>query len=156
MRYFLDCEFDGHLGSLLSMALFREDGVGFYIVTTNQASDPWVLENVIPIMDEYPTSSKAPIPENDLYKWIHWLLYQDESNDIVVIADSPVDFTYFTKAISTDSKGEWRSVDYPKLTLVVENVECWPCDIPYAVRHNAAYDALALRMFILDRDDESI
>lgn len=32
MKYYLDCEFDGYRGSLLSLALVREDGESLYLI----------------------------------------------------------------------------------------------------------------------------
>ena len=49
MRYYIDCEFDGHNGPLLSIALVAEGGAGIHIRTNEQPRDPWVIENVAPI-----------------------------------------------------------------------------------------------------------
>lgn len=50
MRYYLDTEFDGFGGPLLSLALVREDGASFYVVTSASAENEWVKANVEPIL----------------------------------------------------------------------------------------------------------
>ena len=57
MRYALDTEFNGFGGQLLSLALVREDDFSLYITYDRQGLliDPWVQDNVIPIMDKIRT-----------------------------------------------------------------------------------------------------
>jgi len=62
-RFYIDCEFDGHNGPLLSMALVREDGYGLHISTTNDASDPWVIQNVLPLMSKHNAELHAMAPQ---------------------------------------------------------------------------------------------
>ena len=51
MRYWIDCEYNGFGGQLLSLALVREDGHNLYIVyDVIQELDPWVKKNVMPIL----------------------------------------------------------------------------------------------------------
>jgi hypothetical protein len=51
MRYYLDTEFNGSGGALLSFALLREDGAAIYGIMPLPANvEPWVNENVIPIL----------------------------------------------------------------------------------------------------------
>ena len=52
MRYFLDTEFNGFGGALLSLALVPEDGDEFYVtLDCPDPLDPWVERNVIPYLD---------------------------------------------------------------------------------------------------------
>jgi hypothetical protein len=49
VRYFLDTEFNGFGGTLLSLALVPEDGEEFYaIIASDDPLHPWVERNVIP------------------------------------------------------------------------------------------------------------
>ena len=50
MKYYLDTEFDGLGGKLISFALVREDGNSVSYVVQDYADDPWVQANVIPIL----------------------------------------------------------------------------------------------------------
>ena len=64
MKLFIDCEFNGYQGALISMALVPEMGEPFYHVlnTDGVKIDPWVRENV---MDRliYNHRGDYPIPE---------------------------------------------------------------------------------------------
>lgn len=117
MRYYIDCEFDGHGGPLLSIALVREDGRSIHIGVLMEARDPWVVENVVPIMGRHGAT----------------------------FADSPVDIGRFCSALTTSPLGGWASAEYPLMTFEVHNVDCYPTTLEGAVQHNAWWDAMALR-----------
>ncbi len=143
MRYYLDCEFDGHNGPLLSMALVEESGRSIHIKTTEEAKDPWVAENVVPKMDDHAAGAMSRVPINSVGGSIRRFIGQDDHP--VFIADSPVDIGRFCAAISTGADGGWASADYPRMSFEVHNVDCYPTDLPGAVQHNAWWDAMALR-----------
>jgi len=140
-RYYIDCEFDGHDGPLLSLAMVREDGVSIHIRTLAEPKDPWVIANVWPLMTEQ---------DADFMTMTDWV--GGDIRDFIggdpqphVIADSPVDIARFCQAVSTGEDGGWASADYERMTFTVENVDCYPTDLPGAVQHNAWWDARALR-----------
>lgn len=141
MRYYVDCEFDGHNGPLLSIALVREDGESVYSRTTNKAEDPWVQENVIGVMYEAPTSC-VMMPEDMVGHDLRLLINGDD--DPVVIADSVVDIARFCLAVSTSSSGSWHSVD-GNIRFEVHDVAAYPTTLEGAIQHNAWWDAMALR-----------
>lgn len=144
MRYFIDTEFDGHNGPLLSLAIVEEDGISLHVRTTARAADPWVIANVEPLMDEHSASvSHASLPVNAVGEAIRTFLADDEAP--VIIADSPVDIGRFCAALSTGPDGGWASADYPRMTFEVHNVNCYPTSLPGAVQHNAWWDAMALK-----------
>jgi hypothetical protein len=64
-----------------------------------------------------------------------------------------VDIGRFCAAISTAANGGWASADYPRITFEVHNVECYPTTLPGAVQHNAWWDAMALREYLLEKPD---
>jgi hypothetical protein len=142
-RFYIDCEFDGHNGPLLSIAMVREDGYGMHVRTTADASDPWVLQNVLPLMGKHKAELYARVHPNEVGHWLRAFL--SETVRPVIIADSPVDIGRFCAAISTDKDGGWASANYPQMTFEVHNVDCYPTDLPNAVQHNAYWDAMALR-----------
>lgn len=149
--YYLDCEFDGHKGNLLSLALVREDGYSLYLVVNTWASDPWVLKHVLPIMDCHSAHVYNKVKPNDVGAAIRaWL---DPVNNFCVVADSPVDIARFCAALSTDSDGGWCSVNYETITFEVRNVSCYPTVLKGAVQHNAWWDACALRAVFCETDD---
>lgn len=142
-RFYIDCEFDGHNGPLLSIAMVREDGYSIHIRTTNIARDPWVAANVMPLLDSHTADLSGMLDETLIGGWLRAFL--DGCECPVIIADSPVDVGRFCAAISTGRDGSWASVDYPLMTFEVRNVDCYPTDLPGAVQHNACWDAMALR-----------
>lgn len=100
MRYFLDTEFDGHDGALLSLALVGDDG-SIHIRTTERASDPWVIENVEPLMDRHDAGMSAEVPLNEVGVTIASFFSLMFDGEPTVIADSVVDIGRFCRALST-------------------------------------------------------
>lgn len=152
-RYYLDTEFDGHNGPLLSLALVREDGLSLHLRTTSRADDPWVIANVEPLMDRHEADSHGEnVPAAGVGSWIRNFIRDDTP---VIIADSPVDIGRFCRALSTGEDGGWASADYPLMTFEVHNVDCYPTTLPGAVQHNAWWDAMALREKLRDTSERS-
>lgn len=143
MRYFVDCEFDGHNGPLLSLAMVREDGEGIHIRVDIEPMDMWVRRNVLPLMDKHEADYSRTIYPNEVGGSIRWFIGADK--EPVIVTDSPVDVGRFCRAISTGPDGEWASADYPRMTFEVHNVDCYPTSLEGAVQHNAWWDAMALR-----------
>ena len=115
MRYFLDTEYDGFGGALLSIALVPEDGgEEFYAVIEHDGvTDPWVERNVVPFLDMVPESLKSPhMPREEVAEALaHWLAH-DEAPDI--IADWPEDLAQLSMLLVT---GPGRMVAMHGLTL---------------------------------------
>lgn len=155
MRYYLDTEFDGHGGPLLSLALVTEDGDGIHIRTTNRATDPWVIANVEPLVDSHNAPWATQKLPDEVGQKVRQFIGADPSPTI--IADSPVDIGRFCQAISTGEDGGWASADYPRMTFEVHNVDCYPTTLAGAVQHNAWWDAMALRHLLVGRakDEEA-
>lgn len=143
MRYYLDTEFDGHNGPLLSLALVAEEGLSLHLRTTARAADPWVVQNVEPLMGEHDADVRGEVATNRIGALIRGFIAPDQSP--VIIADSPVDIGRFCSAISTGEDGGWASADYPLMTFEVHNVDAYPTTLAGAVQHNAWWDAMALR-----------
>lgn len=142
-RYYIDCEFDGHNGPLLSMALVRSRSDSMMIVAGETAADPWVAENVIPILHNDQAQETVVVSPDSVGVMIREFLGNDQAP--IVIADSPVDIARFCQAISTAPDGGWASAEYPRMTFEVHNVDCYPTTLPGAIQHNAWWDAMALR-----------
>jgi hypothetical protein len=142
-RFYIDCEFDGHGGPLLSMAVVSEDGASIHIRTHEQAADPWVRANVLPLMDAHEATTSSLVPTTFVGAEIR--RFVGECDHPVIIADSPVDIGRFCAALSTGADGGWASADYPQMTFEVHNVDCYPTELEGAVQHNAWWDAMALR-----------
>lgn len=139
MKYYLDCEFDGHNGPLLSMALVRQDGEYAYVATNVVATDPWVIENVVPMI-----GLVEPLVVNPEEVGPYLLAVLEGDHSPTIIADSVVDIGRFCRAISTGLNGQWASVD-GHMRFEVHDVNCYPTGLVNAMQHNAYWDAMALR-----------
>ncbi len=133
MRLFLDCEFNGFRGELISMALVSEEGHEWYEVLRCENPVPWVAENVIPIMEKPPISARA------LTSSLFMFLFQFEA--IHVVADWPEDISHFCNALIT---GPGQRISTPPLTMEVVRVDS-TSDLP----HNALADARGIKTSIL-------
>lgn len=141
--YYIDCEFDGHNGPLLSIAMIRDDGRDIHIEADVKAADPWVIANVVPLLDCHEAMDCIRVAGDEVGDIIKAFIGGDISP--IIIADSPVDIGRFCTALSTGADGGWASADYPLMTFEVHNVDCYPTGLPCAVQHNAWWDAMALR-----------
>lgn len=150
-RFYIDCEFDGHSGPLLSIALVREDGIGIHIEADVAATDPWVLANVVPLLEQHDADDCTRVASDEVGGIIRWFI--GKCDHPIIVADSPVDIGRFCRAISTGPDGEWASADYPHMTFEVHNVDCYPTTLEGAVQHNAWWDAMALRQLLKGQYD---
>lgn len=141
MKYYLDTEFDGFGGKLLSLALVREDGPSVYFVfptAVMAVTDPWVAENVVPILWDCPEGSESSPKEAAT------TVAQFLKSDInpVIITDWPADIRYFCELIEFPM-GQMAPIASLKFEL--HRVDAYPSGLPGAVQHNAWWDAMALR-----------
>ncbi|CAB3904204.1 hypothetical protein LMG26858_04393 [Achromobacter anxifer] len=149
MNYYLDTEFDGFGGPLLSLALVREDGASLYLIYQGHAAQqPWVRENVLPIMRAVPLPVSAVNCHHHggAYR-IAEFLHGDPSPHINT--DWPDDVRYFCQAIIT---APGQMVAIPHLSFEIHRVDSYPTTLDGAIQHNAWWDAMALR-HILARPD---
>lgn len=146
MKYYLDTEFDGKGGPLISLALVREDGKSLYCITEYEPRDAWVRENVCPVA----LSAGVPAvlcPAGELGGLVASFLRPDPAPTIV--ADWPDDVTYMCRELTarslywSDPEGQLQNM--PPLRFEVSNVDAYPTTLPGAVQHNAWWDAMALR-----------
>lgn len=141
MKYYLDCEFEGYGGMLLSLALVREDGKAFHTVSTLPISShlhPWVRENVIPNIRDHLTHEHRLIDE--VQAQLQEFLAGDPAPH--VIADWPEDFVHLVYGVLT---GPGTMINIPRLTMEVVRVDAYPTTLPGMKQHNAYCDAMALR-----------
>ena len=133
MKLFLDCEFNGFGGELISMALVDENEKYFYEVLPCMNPTSWVFNNVIPILN------KQAIDLKEFKKNLFNFLNHYETIHIVV--DWPEDFSLF---LTTLMLQQGVCMTTPKLTM-----ELWESDtnltIDSEIPHNALQDAFALK-----------
>ena len=148
MRYFLDTEFNGFGGTLISLALVSEEGETIYLsLSDNEIEgldiEPWVRKNVLPVLSA-PGAQPERLPRKD---WARRLAsYFKSASSIDIVADWPDDIRYLMQAI-TVRPGEM--IPLPDFTISCRHVPSWPTRLKGAVRHNALWDARALREVVL-------
>ncbi len=133
-RLFLDTEFNGFGGQLLSVALVPEDGlekIFYQELKVIEDLDPWVKENVMPHMTMAPCSYEHYQSLLANYLW--------EIGDCTIVADWPDDIRYFCQSLITG----------PGMSLnLMHNIGFYlDFGIEYEskVPHNALHDAIAIR-----------
>lgn len=130
---YLDCEFNGYKGDLISLALVIDDDNYFYEVLGCPNPVPWVAEHVIPILN------KDPITPQDFKQKLEAFI--NRYKDLVVVADWPDDIKYLCDVMIV---APGVCIDTPsKLSFVLKRVDA-PSDQP----HNALADARGIKKFI--------
>ncbi|MBA3730122.1 MAG: hypothetical protein H0W92_04880 [Sphingomonas sp.] len=142
MRYFLDTEFNGFGGALLSLALVPMDGEEFYV--TLASSDPvvpWVERNVVPYLDHVPVGLVSPrLSRREAADALSAYLATDPGPELV--ADWPEDLTQFCSLLMI---GPGKMVPVPPLTFRLLPLQNFSPAANSAVPHNALHDARSLR-----------
>jgi hypothetical protein len=148
VRYFLDTEYNGFGGALLSLALVPEDGGEEFYITLecNAALDPWVERHVIPFLDMVPEPLKAPrLPRRAAAEALAAWLTLDSAPDI--IADWPEDIAQLSMLLVT---GPGTMLAVSSLTLRLATLHGFSTAANSVVPHNALHDARALRDHIMN------
>ena len=148
MRYFLDTEYNGFGGALLSLALVPEDGSEEFYVTLecDGVIDPWVERHVLPFLDMVPEALRGPrlsrrAAAEALAQW----LAHDSAPDIV--ADWPEDLAQFSMLLIT---GPGMMLTVPPLSLRFVPLHGFSTAANSMIPHNALHDARALRDHIMN------
>lgn len=133
MDLYLDTEFNGFGGQLISLALATSSGSGkhFYsVLPLPDRVNPWVAEHVVPLLEQKPES---------LIMMRHRLReYLQRREPVTVYADYPADFLHLLELMTGAAFADSWAAD---LTMVLlRHTEPKP-EIP----HNALSDAIALR-----------
>ena len=140
MRYFLDTEFNGFGGELISIAMVPEnDGLApFYAAVECKNLTPWVVEHIIPVLDVEQVTRSGLV---DLFAD-----YLGDDPELVLVADWPEDIAHAARLL----------VIGPGLMKPVRNIRFDLVDAALvssgegsAIPHNAYHDALRLRADVL-------
>ena len=142
MRYFLDTEYNGTGGALLSLALVPDDGEELYL--TFQTDEPlveWVERHVLPYLDSVPEQLTCPrLQRGDAAEALERYLLGDENP--VIIADWPEDIAQFCNLMIT---GPGDMVELRDTTFRLLPLSGFSTAANSKVPHNALHDARALR-----------
>ena len=143
MRYFLDAEFNGFGGDLISLALAPEaqDALAFYEALPCAAPIAWVAERVLPVLQ------KPPISRPDVIAKLADYLLHDQAP--VVIASWPEDLAQLLLLMVT---GPGLRLAMPRLRFELLDLPLFDSEGLSEVPHNALSDAIALRVYVLERE----
>ena len=146
MRYFLDTEYNGIGGALLSLALVPDSGDELYL--TFRTEDPlldWVERHVVPYLDTVPEQLSCPrLGLEDGAKELERYLRHDE--EPLIFADWPEDIAQFCNLMIT---GPGDMIEVRHLTFRLLPMSNFSTAANSKVPHNALHDARALRDHIL-------
>lgn len=140
---FIDCEFNGHKGHLISMAIVsdKDDDEMYEVLHLPHSIEivPWVQENVMVKLD------KLAISERHFREVLH--AYLDRHSGELIIADSPADFVYLMNMLHEITEdGKYRYYGEEVHMIFMPKSKCVPVN-----PHNALSDAKALRDWYINR-----
>lgn len=146
MRYFLDTEYNGWGGALLSLALVPDDGEELYLTLDWEGPlEEWVERHVVPYLDTVPEPLLSPrLSKTDAARTLaHYLAGDPEP---LIVADWPEDIAQINLLLLT---GPGTMVEVPSLTFRFLPLSGFSTAANSAVPHNALHDARALRDHVL-------
>jgi hypothetical protein len=147
MRYFLDTEFNGFAGELISLALVPEHGDEEYYAQLHLPDKVhgWVQRNVVPYLHLVPQGlNDRPVSRAEASAELARYLAADK--DPVIVADWPEDIAHFCMLLVT-GPGEIAPVGSMRFEFV--SSPGFSTAMNSKVPHNALHDARALRDFVL-------
>jgi hypothetical protein len=108
MRYFMDTEYNGFGGQLISLALVPEDekAVPFYEALACTNPNSWVIDHVVPVLQKQPVSRPEMIAKLTAYLQL--------DSEPVVTADWPEDIAHLALLMLTGPG--WR-MPLPRLII---------------------------------------
>jgi hypothetical protein len=146
LRYFLDTEYNGWGGALLSLALVSEQGDELYLTLAwDGPLEPWVERYVMPYLATVPEALRsAPMSRDDAARAVEHFLAADPAP--LIIADWPEDIAQLSALLVT---GPGVMVEVPSLDFRFASLSGFSTAANSAVPHNALHDARALRDHLL-------
>ena len=146
MRYFLDTEYNGVGGALLSLALVPDDGDELYLTfRTDEPAVDWVERHVVPYLDSVPEQLSCPrLCRKDAAHALQRYLRHD--GEPLIVADWPEDVAQLCNLMIT---GPGDMIEVRQLTFQVIPLSNFSTAANSRVPHNALHDARALRDHIM-------
>ncbi len=143
MRYFLDAEFNGFGGELISLALVPEDETAapFYEALPCAKPEPWVASHVIPVLRTNPISHAEMV--------VKLAAYLHDDAEPVVTGDWPEDIAHLALLMVT---GPGYRVPSPRFVFELLDLPLFDSAALSHVPHNACHDATALRNYVLAQE----
>lgn len=147
LRYFLDTEYNGIGGALLSLALVPDNGDELYLtLQTDQPVVDWVQRHVVPYLDAVPEQLSCPrLSRKDAAHALERYLRHDQ--EPLIVADWPEDIAQFCNLLVT---GPGDMIELRHLSFRLAPMSNFSTAANSKVPHNALHDARALRDHFLD------
>lgn len=158
MQYYVDFEFTRFEGDIISVGIVSETGKELYLALDDEVLeeerkqnliDPWVVKNVIPIIDVPGAESERYHHRSDIKnKWplrIYQYLLQTQNNvrtPATFVTDWWEDVKLMAGLMIT---GPGTCINVPHGTFVVTRADTYPTTLEGAVQHNALWDARVLK-----------
>jgi hypothetical protein len=149
LRYFLDTEYNGVGGALLSLALVPDDGDELYLtLEVDQPIADWVQQHVVPYLDSVPEQlSCSRLSRKDAAHLLERYLRHDE--EPLIFADWPEDVAQFCDLMIT---GPGDMIELRHVTFRLVQMGNFSTAANSKVPHNALHDARALRDQVLSME----
>ena len=149
MRYFLDTEYNGWGGALLSLALVPDSGEELYLTLDWDGKlEEWVERNVLPYLDSVTSGLLSPrMSRADAARMLVHYLAGDR--DPLIVADWPEDIALLNALLVT---GPGVMAEIPRLRFEFVALAGFSTAGNSKVPHNALHDARALRDHFLDME----
>jgi hypothetical protein len=140
VRYFLDAEYNGFGGALISLALVpeAEGAAPFYEALACEQPTPWIAEHVLPVLRTAPISRTLMAAR--------FADYLGDDEDPLLVADWPEDIAHAAMLMVV---APGRRLPLDRIAFRMIDPIGFDAAAFSAVPHNAYQDALALRAFIL-------
>lgn len=136
-RIYVDCEFNGFGGELISMALVADDGREWYAVLPEpRIWNAWCFENVLPIMAAIEPTIWARSMEEFRVSLFNWLGAYDNPT---IVADWYTDLVHFFSVFG--GRDHTESMAYQCRAELRTDI----AEIHAEVPHNALSDARAIK-----------
>lgn len=145
LRFILDAETDGLYGPFLTVALSVSDSHGtvldeFYggvSPSIARAKDPWVIENVIPILGNYEGFSS----EEELLEevWCYWEKYRNDAQCFIDVP-FPVESRLLMKIVARDMAERAMLAPFPIIDLA-------------SLLYGKGYDPLVNRLSLISQHE---
>lgn len=158
MRYYVDTEFNGNEGQLISIALVRQDGAEFYaVLDMYQMPQPWVAEHVMPILwsherrkpenpiDRVPRPDmNLPVSRSECKKSLRKFLEKD-AGTVTFVGDWPEDGVHVFSLLLRDHGHRNPPASFRYVNLDLPGFNTAEVSL---VPHNALEDARVLREYV--------
>lgn len=145
MRYYLDTEFNGFGGELISLALVPTDPSleSFYaVLDLPKQVDPWVQQHVVPHLIAQDANPVMDAPQPRFRVAYLLAKYMERHTGMTVVADWPTDFEHLLALLIS---GPGRMQPVPDFQMEFRRLPGFNTASTSRIPHNALADAEALR-----------